>query len=113
MEFFREVADESLQPATKLNYENRQKSFLQFLELNYFDVCFDANDNNKFYIESVTAEMMHEFLGYCCESKAPNGRMKSFSTVEGHKSAFVDLFRKHNKEIPKDFEKVENYNRVS
>ena len=59
-------------------------------------------------MECVRAEMLCEFLGESSveDDGQANRRMKSLSTVEGHHSAIVNLYRDRKIELPEGFERV-------
>lgn len=106
MDFFNEIVDKKLQGSTKSNYKNRQKRFVNWIFKNYNEECIV---NNEINLASVTATMIHTFIGEEAKYKVGSkkaGEFKSHSDVEGNHAAIINLYKLYGIAVPEDYSMV-------
>ena len=101
-EFFETIQAGSKSKATVKNYAGREKKFLKWLKIDS-PACW--NDGNIIIpdLNRISAAIMCKFLSVQ-SIEANTGKMRSFSTPEGHHSMFVSFFARHKVRLPETFE---------
>jgi hypothetical protein len=102
-DFFGNIQAGSKSKATIENYKRREKNFILWLKEDSPD-CWDNEDDIFPDIHKVNAAMMCKFISVQSIDEK-TGKMRSFSTPEGHHSMFVNLFSRLKVPLPDTFER--------
>lgn len=102
-EFFENIQAGSKSKATIENYKKREKKFVLWLQTDSPD-CWDDGNDILPDIHKVNAAMRCKFMSVQ-SIDVTTGKMKSFSTPEGHHSMFVNLFSRLKLPSPDTFER--------